>query len=140
MGNSSFSPKDGLSHNQANSILRDVLGHRIADLGDLDEQFLPTVKMTPGMYVSNAPAKYLGFPIVFDGRKQILVFLTDADLCILHFKEGGQLRQTDHFGCDEEHWLPARLLTPDGKSLLIDKLRGRPSKRPLPDNTIAIPR
>lgn len=134
-----FSPKEGLARAAVVSILKDVLGAAVTVKGDLQRQFrLPEI-MRPGMYASNATPDDFGSPAIDGWQDNVLVFATDTDFCVLLFK-AQKGRQLLRVGWHDEEWLPAHLLTRDGKSLLIDALTKKKSGRELPDDTVTIPR
>jgi hypothetical protein len=126
--------KDGAVMAEAESperiarILKQLLSKRV--VGD------PFIAYNFGMTASDIEVGHVytnGRPLQYlppeDWAKNVMVFQTDDDLCVLLAKAWPNLPIFID-SRNEADWLPTALSEKDGKSLVIDRLWGRPYPRP----------
>jgi hypothetical protein len=119
--------QEGEDPRRIERILKQLLSKRVVGDPLVANNFglTSSSSLKPGeIYTNGRPT--LSLPTYGDWARCVVAFLTDEDFCLLMTKEWPGTPQDTR---SEELWLPVGLYEKDGKSLVIERLWGKPYPR-----------
>jgi hypothetical protein len=118
--------QSGESEERVVDLLKRLLSRRVVGDPAVGLNFQLGDSIGPGRLYTNAERP--SAPLPRDWAKCVLLFLTDDDLCLMLGKANPYLAQAQERA--EDRWLAPALFDKDGKTLMIEKLWGKPFPRP----------